>query len=72
MSQIELIIDEQHFQRVVRDGMFKANVSLDIATADFKAMLIPMGSGKAQSIVKHFKRLGSVGKPHFVATRRYR
>ena len=41
LGQAELVVDGQHFYRVVRDGMLKAKVSLDIATADFKAMLVP-------------------------------
>ena len=37
----ELVIDGQHFHRVVREGIARAKVSIDIATADFKAMLVP-------------------------------
>ncbi len=57
----QLIIDEQHLEHVVLRGMLKAKVSLDISTADFKAMLIPMGQGKAKSIVAHFDRLAKRG-----------
>ncbi|HOW17759.1 MAG TPA: hypothetical protein PLC79_01880, partial [Phycisphaerae bacterium] len=42
-GEAELVVDGQHFDRVVRDGMLKAETSLDIATADFKAMLVPAG-----------------------------
>ena len=61
-GNLELIIDEQHLQRVVLDGILKAKTSLDIATADFKAMLIPTPAGKqANSIVKIFRRLVDKG-----------
>ncbi len=61
-GNVELVLDEQHFQRVVRDGILKARVSLDIATADFKAMLIPeMGRPRAASIVQVLRRLAGRG-----------
>lgn len=40
-GKVELVADAQHLRRVVYDGMLKAGVSLDIMTADFKAMLVP-------------------------------
>lgn len=65
----QIIANEQHFEQVVLKGMLKASVSLDISTADFKAMLVPevsMGSGysrsrKAPSIVQHFIKLAKKG-----------
>src|SRR3954471_22995089 len=65
-GQAELVIDAQHHRRVVLDGMLKATVSLDIATADFKAMLVPQaGTGgasrRAISIIEVFRRLASRG-----------
>lgn len=51
-GEAELVVDAQHHQRVVREGMLCARVSLDIATADFKAMLVPRGAGRAPSIVQ--------------------
>ena len=49
----ELVVDVQHHRRVVLDGMLKARTSLDIATADFKAMLVPQPhSRNAVSIVE--------------------
>jgi phosphatidylserine/phosphatidylglycerophosphate/cardiolipin synthase-like enzyme len=61
-GQVELVVDSQHFHRIVRDGILKAKTSLDIATADFKAMLVPEGvSGRAQSIVEIFRRLAGRG-----------
>ena len=58
----ELIIDAQHHRRVVLDGILKSRVSLDIATADFKAMLVPQaGSRDAVSIVQIFRRLADKG-----------
>ena len=45
------------------DGILKATVSLDIATADFKAMLVPQAgsSRRAASIVEVFRRLAARG-----------
>jgi phosphatidylserine/phosphatidylglycerophosphate/cardiolipin synthase-like enzyme len=70
-GQVELIVNEQHLQRVVIDGMLKAEVSLDIMTADFKAMLVPpggLGGGRrnsggrgAPSIVHHLAKLAQKG-----------
>ena len=59
----ELVIDAQHHRRVVLDGILKAKVSLDIATADFKAMLVPQAGSarRAVSIVEVFRRLASRG-----------
>jgi phosphatidylserine/phosphatidylglycerophosphate/cardiolipin synthase-like enzyme len=56
------VVGEQHFDRVVRDGMLKAGISLDIATADFKAMLVPVeGRRRARSIVEMLCRLADGG-----------
>lgn len=61
-GQVELIVDEQHFRRVVLEGMLTARTSLDIATADFKAMLIPQkGRRRAPSIVEHLRKLADHG-----------
>jgi len=66
-GQVQLVVDGQHLDRVVRNGILKALVSLDIATADFKAMLIPEAGGSrargpgrgrdAPSIVEVFRQL---------------
>lgn len=62
LAQTQLICDADHFQQVVREGLCKANVSIDIMTADFKAMLVPDGvSRRARSIVGIFRRLASKG-----------
>ncbi|HWE96554.1 MAG TPA: phospholipase D family protein [Tepidisphaeraceae bacterium] len=58
----ELVIDAQHFHRIVRDGILTAKTSLDISTADFKAMLVPEpGTRRAKSIVEIFRRLAARG-----------
>lgn len=55
-------MDGEHFQRIVREGILRAKVSLDIATADFKAMLIPDPvSRRAESIVAVFRKLAERG-----------
>ncbi|MEM6506306.1 MAG: phospholipase D family protein [Planctomycetota bacterium] len=38
---VELVMDGEHLRRVVYDGMLKARTSIDIATADLKAVLVP-------------------------------
>ena len=60
---VELVVDSQHHRRVVLDGILKARVSLDIATADFKAMLVPgaRSSGSAVSIVEVLRGLAKRG-----------
>jgi len=62
-GEAELVIDSQHFYRIVHDGILKAKRSLEIATADFKAMLIPQpgSSRRAISIVEALRRLASRG-----------
>ncbi len=58
----ELVIDRDHFLRIVRQGILSARTSVDIMTADFKAMLIPqVGSRRARSIVEVFRRLAARG-----------
>ena len=61
-DEVELVADEGHFARVVKEGSLKAKVSIDIATADFKAMLVPRaGSRRAPSIVEVFRKLAEEG-----------
>jgi phosphatidylserine/phosphatidylglycerophosphate/cardiolipin synthase-like enzyme len=59
----ELVVDAQHFRRIVRDGICAATVSVDISTADFKAMLVPTpGRGRrAESIVTVLRKLAAKG-----------
>jgi hypothetical protein len=70
MGICELVVDAAHFQRVVKYGMARAKVSLDVMTADFKAMLVPTSTkgrgrrgarGGAESIVAVFRRLAERG-----------
>src|SRR5947209_8600113 len=71
-GSVELVFNEAHFETVVRHGMAKAKISLDLMTADFKAMLVPLrpqlksrrGRGRprgADSIVHLFHRLAQRG-----------
>lgn len=66
-GKCELVVDREHFERVVKYGIARAKVSLDIMTADFKAMLVPLARaarGKrnsAESIVAVFRRLAERG-----------
>lgn len=60
----ELVVGQQHYHRIVREGILRARTSLDVMTADFKAMLIPAaGAGRreAPSIVEVFRRLAQKG-----------
>lgn len=58
----ELIVNAAHFQRVVVEGILEARISLDIMTADFKAMLVPRpGRRRAVSIVEVMRELAGRG-----------
>lgn len=62
VGHVELVIDAQHFYRIVHEGILRAKVSLDIATADFKAMLVPEpGLSRARSVVEILRALASRG-----------
>jgi hypothetical protein len=41
-----LIIDSEHFRAIVQDGILKAKTSVDVMTADFKALLVPVGASR--------------------------
>jgi phosphatidylserine/phosphatidylglycerophosphate/cardiolipin synthase-like enzyme len=57
-----LVIDRQHFRQIVLDGILFAKTSLDIMTADFKAMLVPEpGRRRARSIVQVMRGLAERG-----------
>lgn len=62
---VKMVFDADHQRQVILDGMLAATVSLDIATADFKAMLVPVpGLDKARrapSIITHLRRLAAQG-----------
>jgi phosphatidylserine/phosphatidylglycerophosphate/cardiolipin synthase-like enzyme len=59
---VELVVDAEHFHRIVREGILAAKTSLDISTADFKAMLVPEpGTRRARSIVEIMRRLADRG-----------
>jgi phosphatidylserine/phosphatidylglycerophosphate/cardiolipin synthase-like enzyme len=62
---VELVVNGEHLEQVVLAGIAQARVSVDIMTADFKAMLVPLrgsgnsgrGRGRAQSIVSLMRLL---------------
>ena len=57
-----LVIDRQHFRKIVLEGILAARTSLDIMTADFKAMLVPeVGQRRARSIVQVMRGLAERG-----------
>ena len=60
-GDVELVVNVEHFRTVVREGMLQAKVSLDISTADFKAMLVPGVGRRAESIVDIFRKLAARG-----------
>ncbi len=64
-GECELVTNGEHFQQIVKQGIMKAGVSVDILTADFKAMLVPKGLKRggrgAESIVQVFRRLAQRG-----------
>ena len=58
----QLVLDRQHFDQIVIDGILSARTSLDIMTADFKAMLVPeKGRSRARSIVQVMRSLAAKG-----------
>src|SRR5690606_14813048 len=62
-GECELVVGAEHLQRVVREGMAGAKVSLDVMTADLKAMLVPggPGGGEAPSVISLFRNLARRG-----------
>jgi phosphatidylserine/phosphatidylglycerophosphate/cardiolipin synthase-like enzyme len=61
-GECQLVVDGGHFQTIIREGVMKARVSIDIMTADFKAMLVPDGrTRRAPSVVTIFRRLAEKG-----------
>src|ERR1700712_1410855 len=61
-GQAKLIIDGEHFRTIVLQGICGAKTSVDIMTADFKAMLVPDGfTRRARSIVEIFRVLANKG-----------
>ncbi len=59
---VELVVDGEHFGRVVTEGIAEARISVDVMTADFKAMMVPQpGRRKAMSIVAVFRKLADRG-----------
>lgn len=58
----ELVVNQHHFQRVIIEGLLRATVSIDISTADFKAMLVPLPKRrKALSIVQILRQMAQQG-----------
>lgn len=59
---MQLVSGSDHFRKIVLEGICKATVSVDIMTADFKAMLVPDGvTRRARSIVEIFRGLANKG-----------
>lgn len=60
---MELVLNEDHFRRIVLEGICRAQVSIAIMTADFKSMRVPTGLGKngARSIVQILRDLSCRG-----------
>ena len=62
-GEVEFVANEAHLERVVLGGLLRACVGLDLATADFKAMLVPDAAsgrrGEAVSIVSRLVRLAA-------------
>ncbi len=58
----KLVLNQEHFTTIVQNGILKANISIDLMTADFKAMLVPDGrSRRAPSIVQCLRKLAEKG-----------
>jgi phosphatidylserine/phosphatidylglycerophosphate/cardiolipin synthase-like enzyme len=74
VGHAELVANAAHFTRIVRSGICAARTSVDIMTADFKAMLVPdesvISTGRggrrggrydARSVVEVFRELAARG-----------
>lgn len=57
----QLVANADHYRRVVEGGILRAKISLDISTADFKAMILPQPGGGGISIVAALRRLADRG-----------
>jgi phosphatidylserine/phosphatidylglycerophosphate/cardiolipin synthase-like enzyme len=58
----QLVSGYAHFRKIVLEGICRSSVSVDIMTADFKAMLVPDALTKrARSIVEIFRGLANKG-----------
>lgn len=66
-GEVQLVMDEEHLRTVVYEGLLKAKFSVDLATADLKAMLVPepgVKLGRRQdppSIIQRLVRLAERG-----------
>jgi phosphatidylserine/phosphatidylglycerophosphate/cardiolipin synthase-like enzyme len=61
-GDVDLVVDGEHYRQVVEQGILKAGVSLDIATANFKAMILPSVPGcKGMSVIRALRRLAEKG-----------
>jgi phosphatidylserine/phosphatidylglycerophosphate/cardiolipin synthase-like enzyme len=60
-GEVELIVDNEHYRRVVLDGMLGATTSLTIATADLKAMMVVRPRRPTESIISVLHRLADAG-----------
>lgn len=61
-GEVQLVTNDHHFHGVVLNGILKAKTSVAIATADFKAMLVPTGhSRRADSIITLFRKQAARG-----------
>jgi len=56
-----LVANADHYRRVVQEGILQARISLDISTADFKAMILPQPGDGGISIVAALRRLADKG-----------
>ena len=60
-GQAELVVGPEHLQRVIRNGVLAARVSLDLTTADLKSVTVPDRNGQSQSILKLLRRQAKRG-----------
>jgi len=61
-GDVELVFDADHYRRIVSLGILTARVCVDIATADFKAMLLPQAGGRRPiSVVQALRKLADRG-----------
>ncbi len=56
-----VVLGAEHFARVIRDGVLRAEFSVALATADLKALLVPDERRRARSILAHLRKLARRG-----------
>ena len=60
-GQAQLVTGPEHLRRVIQQGVLAARVSIDLATADLKAVMVPDGHGGTRSILRLLRQRAERG-----------